>query len=155
MSGSERVADDGAGTRWNGFPVEVPFALHLGTRNIPCEPGRSCLEIDLAKHHQNSFGMAHGGVVLTLSDVSMAMAAQSVRNEADGDGGIVTIEMKTSFIGAGYGTLIARGTVIQRTKTMAFCESEVRDAKDTLVARASGTFKFQKRRAGAPANASD
>lgn len=151
MSGSEPAA----GARWNGFPVEVPFALDLGVRNVPCEAGRSRLEVDLSKRLQNSFGMAHGGVVMTLADVSMAMAAQSVRNEADGDGGIVTIEMKSSFIGAGYGTLIARGTVIQRTKTMAFCESEVRDAKDGLVARASGTFKFQKRRVGAPANASD
>ncbi len=38
--------------------------------------------------------MTHGGAVMTLLDVAMAVAARSARKES----GVVTIEMKTSFM---------------------------------------------------------
>jgi uncharacterized protein (TIGR00369 family) len=100
------------------------------------------LRIDLDERHHNSLGMAHGGVLLTLADVSMAMAASSQRRADEADSRVITIEMKTSFIGPGFGRLIASAVCVQRAGSIAFCETEVRDEKDRLVARASGTFKY-------------
>ncbi len=49
-------------------------------------------------------------------------------------------------------TLVARGTCLQRTASIAFCEGEIHDASRRIVARASGTFKFVNLRAQVTGN---
>lgn len=134
-----------------GFPVEIPFAEHLGARLIARGEGMAHTELDLAPHHCNSFGAAHGGVLMTLLDVTMAMAARSRPHHPDDDrSGVVTIEMKTSFLQPGQGRLAGHGRCVHRTRTMAFCEADVVDAAGRLVARASGTFKYLRLRKAGP-----
>lgn len=134
-----------------GFPVVVPFVDHLGARLVARDDGSAHTELDLAPHHCNSFGAAHGGVLMTLLDVTMAMAARSRPHHAeDGRTGVVTVEMKTSFMQPGQGRLSGQGRCIHRTRTMAFCEAEVLDAAGRLVARASGTFKYLRERSTGP-----
>jgi uncharacterized protein (TIGR00369 family) len=56
--------------------------------------------------------VTHGGALMTLLDVAMATAARS----ANPDMGVVTIEMKTSFMQpAPSGPLVARGRLMHRT----------------------------------------
>ena len=64
--------------------------------------------------------------------------------------GIVTIEMKTSFMRPGLGRIVATGKRLHRTASMAFCEASVAfdPAEGALIAHATGTFKFLK---GCPA----
>jgi uncharacterized protein (TIGR00369 family) len=72
----------------------------------------------------------------------------------DLDAGVVTIEMKTSFMQPCQGLLTARGRLMHRTKSMAFTEGTVFDAQGRACAHASGTFKYVKRRPpGAPGDA--
>ena len=59
--------------------------------------------------------------------------------------GVVTIEMKTSFMQPAMGKLIARGRLIHRTATLAFTEATLFDEKDRPCAHATGTFKYVKR----------
>jgi uncharacterized protein (TIGR00369 family) len=87
----------------------------------------------------NSWDVAHGGVVMTMLDVVMAMAARS--QHLDGPG-CATIEMKTSFMRPGEGELRALGTLLHRTASMAFCEASVLNAEGELCAHATGTFKY-------------
>jgi len=75
---------------------------------------------------------------MTLLDVVMAHAARS----ALPDMGCVTIELKTSFMRAAKGPLLARGKLLHRTATLAFTEGSVFDARGKLCAHATGTFKF-------------
>jgi uncharacterized protein (TIGR00369 family) len=92
---------------------------------------------------RNSWQVAHGGVVMTLLDVVMAHAARSVRDAGEhGTPGIVTLEMKTSFMRPATGRLVAWGHLLHATKGTAFCEGSVRDAGGALCAHATGTFKF-------------
>jgi uncharacterized protein (TIGR00369 family) len=77
---------------------------------------------------------------MTLLDVSMATAARSDTPA----NGVVTIEMKTSFMQAAIGPLSARGTLLHRTATLAFTQSTVYDAKGRACATAMGTFKYLK-----------
>lgn len=108
------------------------------------EDGHSTLEYTPKYEHQNSFGVAHGGSVMTLLDVAMATAARSVAP----DYGVVTIEMKTSFMAPapGDGSLLtARGHLLQRTAKMAFVEGSVFDSQGRLCAHSTGTFKYVKR----------
>jgi uncharacterized protein (TIGR00369 family) len=83
----------------------------------------------------------HGGASMTLLDVAMAVAARSVSPEM----GVVTIEMKTSFMQAAKGPLIAKGKLIHRTATMAFTEASIFDAEGKICSHATGTFKYVKR----------
>jgi uncharacterized protein (TIGR00369 family) len=139
------------------FGVEIPFVSHLGFELIRFEGGESTLEFTPRPEHQNSFGVAHGGAIMTLMDVTMATAARSVAP----DMGVVTIEMKTSFMRPTPGdgsTLTGRGVLIQRTASMAFVEAKLYDSQGNACAHATGTFKYVKRpdtntaRAGLPAN---
>ena len=80
---------------------------------------------------------------MTLLDVAMAQAARSVNRDQPGWGpGVVTIEMKTSFMRPGLGRLVAKARLMQGTASLAFCEGTVTDAEGTLVAHATGTFKY-------------
>ena len=139
------------------FGVEIPFVTHLGFNLIRFEGGESTLEFAAGPEHQNSFGVTHGGAIMTLLDVTMATAARSVAPEM----GVVTIEMKTSFMKPAPGdgsTLTGRGHLIQRTASMAFVEAKLYDSQSNLCAHSTGTFKYVKRpdtntaRAGLPAN---
>jgi uncharacterized protein (TIGR00369 family) len=116
----------------------------LGFELTHFENGESAITYTPRPEHQNSFGVAHGGAVMTLMDVTMATAARSV---APGMG-VVTIEMKTSFMrpAPGDGSLLTgRGRLIQRTGSMAFVEATIYDNQDQACAHATGTFKYVKR----------
>ncbi len=79
---------------------------------------------------------------MTLLDVAMATAARSVQN----DMGVVTIEMKTSFMQpARPGKLSGKGHLMHRTATMAFTEATIFDEQGRACAHATGTFKYVRR----------
>ncbi|HBO78393.1 MAG TPA: PaaI family thioesterase, partial [Cupriavidus sp.] len=46
--------------------LTIPFLADLGVLCNFMENGRSEIELDLQKRHQNSWDMAHGGVTMTL-----------------------------------------------------------------------------------------
>ena len=127
------------------FKVHIPFVKMLGMRLERMAGGEAEIHIDVVEDFTNSWGVAHGGVTMTLLDVVMAHAARSADTpEAESLPGVVTIEMKTSFMRPGVGTLVATGKRLHRTMTMAFCEGYVHDTQGVLVGHASGTFKYLK-----------
>lgn len=127
------------------FRVRIPFVETLGFELLAFDAGRAEIALDVRDEVTNSWGVVHGGVTMTLLDVAMAHAARSPNQPGNPpDMGVVTIEMKTSFMRPGLGRIVAHGTLLQRTASMAFCQGEVRDAQGTLVAHATGTFKYLK-----------
>ena len=123
------------------FGVTIPFVEHLGFTLEKFEGGESELRYTAAPEHLNSFAVTHGGACMTLLDVTMAVAARSVQQ----DMGVVTIEMKTSFMQPARGPLVAKGRLIHRTATMAFTEATAYDAQGRACAHSTGTFKYVKR----------
>ncbi len=107
------------------FGATIPFVDHLGFTLEKFEGGESELHYAPQPEHQNSFAVTHGGAVMTLLDVVMATAARSVEPSM----GVVTIEMKTSFMRpaavAPGQKLVARGRLEHRTRSMAFTEGRV------------------------------
>ena len=129
------------------FPVHIPFVEQLGFELVAFGDGEAELRLDLTEAHLNSWAVAHGGVVMTLLDVSMAHAARSHGRKEDGFGpGVVTIEMKTSFMNSARGPLVAIGHVLQATGRMAFTQARIEDAEGRLCAHATGTFKYVPRK---------
>ncbi|WP_298926928.1 PaaI family thioesterase [uncultured Ramlibacter sp.] len=131
------------------FGVEIPFVTHLGFELVLFEGGQSEIHYQAQAEHLNSFGVTHGGAIMTLMDVSMAVAARSVDKEM----GVVTIEMKTSFMQPARGLLAGKGRLIHRTATMAFTEATIFDADGKACAHATGTFKYVKRLPTGPKSA--
>ena len=125
------------------FGAEIPFVTHLGFTLHRMEAGESELHYEARPEHLNSFAVTHGGATMALLDVTMATAARSETP----DFGVVTIEMKTSFLQAARGPLVARGRLLHRTGSMAFTEGSVYDAEGRLCSHATGTFKYVRRRA--------
>src|SRR5512142_2079335 len=123
----------------------IPFASLLGIRLRSRGEGRAILEVELTPELMNSWESAHGGVVMTLLDVAMAVAARTMDPRAVG---AITVEMKTSFIGTCQGLLIADGHCIHLGRSIAFCEGEARDAAGKIVAKATGTFMVRRERTG-------
>ena len=123
------------------FGVNIPFVQLLGFELQQFDDGQSELLFDPKPEHLNSFGVVHGGACMTLLDVAMAAAARS----ADKDMGVVTIEMKTTFMQAARGKLSSKGRLMHRTATMAFTEATIYDSEGKPCAHATGTFKYVKR----------
>ena len=123
------------------FGVNIPFVHHLGFELVQFDGGQSEIRYEARAEHLNSSGVTHGGASMTLMDVTMAAAARSVNKEM----GVVTIEMKTSFMQPARGMLSGKGRLMHRTATMAFTEATIYDADGKACAHATGTFKYVRR----------
>ncbi len=121
------------------FPVRVPFVDSLGIELHAYADGHAEIWVDLDAAHLNTWDVAHGGVVMTMLDVAMALAARSGSSHS---GGVATIEMKTSFLRPAEHRLRAVGKLLHKTSTLAFCEATLFDDRGQLCASASGTFKY-------------
>jgi acyl-coenzyme A thioesterase PaaI-like protein len=142
--------------RASGFPIEVPFIEHLGLKMLEHGQAHAIVELTVQPWMTNSWQVLHGGIVMTMLDVAMAMAGRPLDAKTDGitnsveplteplaaPVGNVTIEMKTSFIRPANGTLRAKGICLRRATSLSFCEAELFDEQKNLIAKSSGTFKF-------------
>lgn len=117
-----------------------PLSQCLGMELQQLGDGAATVLLSARDAVRNSFGVVHGGALMSVMDVAMALAARSY----DMRQGVVTIEMKSSFMRAAdlaHGHLQAHGKVLHRTPTLAFCEVSVLDGKGQCCAHGTGTFK--------------
>jgi uncharacterized protein (TIGR00369 family) len=125
-----------------GEELNVPFLKLLGVRFLSAEMGKGEILLALKPEHTNTWDVAHGGVLLTLMDVAMAVAA---RSGDPSDRSVVTIEMKNNFMQAAKGILRVKADTVRRTATMAFCEAKLYNDQGEVCCMATGTFQYQKR----------
>ena len=118
----------------------IPFSDLLDIRLVDKGDGRSRVSLEVKPELMNSFHVAHGGAIMTLMDVAMMVAARTRDAEAIG---AVTVELKTSFINPGNGTLVADGVCLHVGKSIAFCEARVHGSDGKLAATATGTFMLR------------
>jgi uncharacterized protein (TIGR00369 family) len=125
------------------FPRQIPFVKTLGFELLKFEGGEAEIAAEVRDELCNSWMVAHGGLTMTLLDVAMAHAARAPQPGAEPTGqGVVTIEMKTSFMRPGLGRMVAKAKLVHGTASLAFCEGSVFDEKGALLAQATGTFKY-------------
>jgi uncharacterized protein (TIGR00369 family) len=116
----------------------TPFVAQLGVEMVHAGIDRSELRLSLEPRHLNGLDVAHGGLIMTLLDAAMGAAARA----KDPDGrGVVTIEMKTSFLRPARGVLSAFGFCDHHSASLAFCRGELRDSSGRLLAQSMGTFR--------------
>ncbi|HSV46144.1 MAG TPA: PaaI family thioesterase [Ramlibacter sp.] len=117
----------------------VPFMQLLGVRREFSEGGRARLVLEPRPEFGNVVGSVHGGVIVTLLDVVMASAAVSRR---DFERTAVTLNLDSSFIEPGRGTLTADGEVIAHDDSIAWCRATVTAADGRVVALGNGSFRY-------------
>jgi len=121
------------------FGIEIPFIEKMAMDVEKISEDLVHVHLDLQPWQCNSFGVAHGGVMMTLLDFAMAMAAKVKHGHL---GGAMTIDMSTSFIKGGKGKMVVHGTVLKAGKSIQFCEASAYDASGDLLAKSMGTFKL-------------
>lgn len=119
--------------------MDVPFLKLLGVNLVSHGGGLSELSLLVEEKHTNSLGVSHGGVLLTLVDVGMAIAARSADPY---DRSVVTIELKNNFLNTGDGQLVVKSRAIQNSATLAFCEAQIFNSSNKLISVSTGTFKY-------------
>lgn len=98
---------------------------------------RATIEMEAGPQHANPLGTVHGGILCDIADAAMGLAYATMLAEGET---FTTIELKINFLKPVWsGKLRAEGKVIKRGRTVGLVESDVFDAKGSLVARASST----------------
>ena len=120
------------------FGIAIPFAEHCGVEPVAAGEGVARYRLALRPIHENSLGVAHGGVILTLLDMALGAAARSVVGP---DRKVMTVDMQAAFLSPGRGTLEAQGRVLRAGRSLVFAEGEVTNEAGDLVARATGLFR--------------
>lgn len=122
------------------YHKRIPFIDLIGLETVELKDGLARLALALRPELLNSFGTAHGGVLMTLLDVAMCQAARTQHPDSQG---VMTIDMSTSFMAAGKGRLLAEGRVLKPGRATIFAEAEIRDEGGALVAKSIGTVRIR------------
>ena len=129
-------------TKEKFFGLDIPFIDLLQAKAEHWEKGRAVASVVIRPELHNSWQYAHGGVVMTLLDVTMGSAARSMVPHA---AGVVTVDMSVSFVSAGEGRLTVEARVLRSGGSIVFCEGEMRDEAGELVAKAMASFKVKRK----------
>ena len=123
------------------YQKKIPFLSHLKIQTEELGDGTAKLSLPVEPHLTNSLGTVHGGVIVSLLDVALCTAARTLHPESLG---VITIDLSTSFIGAGSGErLLAEARVLKDGRSMSFVEAEARNADGSLVAKAIATVRVR------------
>ncbi|WP_114689648.1 PaaI family thioesterase [Polynucleobacter necessarius] len=123
------------------FGLKIPFLAHLGVVPEYAKDGKSRISLEIKPEYENSFGIAHGGVIMTLLDFAMGAAARST---TDVPLGAMTIDMTVSFLRPSIGKIVVEGSILKPGKTIHCCEAIVLNEAGEITAKSSGTFMLRK-----------
>jgi acyl-coenzyme A thioesterase PaaI-like protein len=122
------------------FCVDSPFveycSIEAGERLSHGVRSRVSLRPELT----NSLGGAHGGLIATLLDASMTVAARYAL-DPEGREGVATVDLCTTFIGQAKAEATCEATVTGRRGSILYLEAQARNEDGDLIARAIATFK--------------
>lgn len=146
MSGDKDMAQAMNGSqlldavRLGQLPAPPIFEL-MGITLAEFGEGWAVLDLEVNGRLYNSMGYAHGGVIATLGDAVMGTALITTLRAGEL---FTTLELHTNYMRAAKSTrLSARGQVVRRGRTTAYCEAEISDADGRLMAKASCTCMVQ------------
>ncbi|HET6642235.1 MAG TPA: PaaI family thioesterase [Gaiellaceae bacterium] len=117
--------------------IPPPVAELIGIQLVDSGGGACTMRLEAGEQHLNPMGTVHGGILCDLADAAMGMAFFSTLDEGES---FTTLELKINYLRPFWtGTLIARGMVISRGRTIGLTECRVVDDRDRLIAHATST----------------
>ena len=110
-------------------PID-PYENHAGPFFWKDESGIQKFALLAETRHCNRHEIVHGGLMMTMIDLAMVVAAKETWDEQ-----LVTVSLNSEFIDAGRaGEIVeAEGELIHRTGSMAFVRGRVYIGKRTLL----------------------
>ena len=113
------------------------FAGDLGVREEVAADGRACLRMDAEQRHLNPAGTVHGGVLATLVDTAMGLAARSRTHDGDVP---ATSQLTIAYLtSAREGLLTVSAQVRKQGEHLLLCDADI-DQDGTTVVHAVATF---------------
>lgn len=111
------------------------FAQFIGIQIVEATPERAVCELELGPQHLNGVGVVQGGVLFTMADLALAVAANA------GDADRVTLSSHIDFLkGIGKGVIVAQATPIKVGRTTALYSVQVIEkGTGALLANFQGT----------------
>jgi len=126
------------------YQKKIPYVVHLGLVTEALGDGTARLSMPIASHFTNSLGTVHGGVILSLLDVTLCTAARTLHPDS---AGVITIDLSASFVGGGKGArLLAEARVLKDGRSAIFVEGEAKNEDGSLVAKAIATVRALEKR---------
>lgn len=126
--------------------ARAPFIADIGIEPLAVGEGRIESALTLAPRHYQHTGQVHAGVMVTLADHSMGIAAQTL---VDDEAMVITAELSTRLLRAARGErLVCEARVIKRGRNISFTEADVwcEAGKERVhVLRASATMALTRR----------
>ncbi|MFB9177353.1 PaaI family thioesterase [Dactylosporangium sucinum] len=120
--------------------LAAPPIMHLlGSGRLEAEHGRVVVTLEPQEYHYNPLGSVHGGVLATLLDTAAACAVHSTLPAGVG---YTSLDLTTKFLrpaAIASGLLTCEGTVISKGRRTALAQSQITDARGSLVAHATST----------------
>lgn len=114
------------------------FSEWFGAELIGVEDGSVQVALDLLPHHLNPGGIIHGGVIASLLDIAIGLA---LRTGLSSDFAHVTTQLNISYLKpCRQGRVVASGTAIHQGRRTGYGEAELRDQRDRMLSRATGSF---------------
>ena len=120
-----------------------PFQTLMGFTNDEWAQGYCRLTQPMMDHLGNRYGIPHGGVMATLLDTAMGFAVCYTGN-ADNKQLVMTLSLNVQYLSVARGEkLITEGRQTGGGRSVAFAEGEVKDEHGTIIATATGVFKYR------------
>ncbi len=120
---------------------EAPVAKRIGFRLVKAARGRAVVTLKAKRHHENTVGTVHGGILCDISDAAMGYAFESLLPENRRG---VTVEFKINFLRPAFAEdhLYAKAGIISHGKTLYYLECDILNARKDLIAKAACTCKI-------------
>ena len=121
--------------------VEMPpAAVLLGWKALDLQPGRARVQYTARPDFCNPHGAIQGGFLAAMLDDAMGPALFTT---LPADQFAPTIEMKVNFVRpARPGPIIAEGTLVHKTSSIAFLEGMLTTVDGELIATATATARM-------------
>lgn len=114
-----------------------------GLRMLEAQDGRARLELTIEPHHRGGAGTEaiNGAILSYMHDIAQGAAVRSLLPPAQN--ALATINLHIDYLELLHAerTVVAEGKVVRLGRSVAFGESEVRDASGRLCTRCVGTYR--------------
>lgn len=111
----------------------------MGMRLARASKGRVVLDVTPDGRHLNPLGAVHGGFAATCLDGAAALALYST---LDHDTPYATVDLNVKYLRPvrENETYQTEGWLVDRTRRLAICDTEIRDQAGTLYAKGTATM---------------
>ncbi|MGN7356098.1 PaaI family thioesterase [Paenibacillus sp. SAF-054] len=117
---------------------ENTFWSYLGCEFVSADEDKIVIALDAKEHHTNSMGIIHGGVLTSLMDQAMGMAATAAKDQDS----CVTTNINVHFTSAmKTGRLTVTARILHMAGRSMTTEARIHDSEGTLGCLATGTFR--------------